>query len=468
MLTIFGKPHRKGGFCDGISRRDFLCIGGTLGGGALALPNLLAVEAQSGRRSSHRAIINVFLPGGPPHIDMWDLKPDAPVEIRGEFKPIQTNVPGIEICEHFPRIAQMADRFVFIRSIVGCSGDHDSFQCMTGRKKSPQQPDFWPSMGAWVSKVQGPANPSVPANLSLVYRTGHQPWGYPGDGGFLGLAHAPFRVVGGQMNDPSKNKSSKSASMGLDSMSLKGITLERLQDRMNLLRAFDDINRSIDQKGVMHGMDAFTQQAMGILTSSKLVDALDLSKENPQTLARYGVDDPAFVRDGAPRMVRNFCVARRLVEAGARVVTLNFSRWDWHGNDGKNFVEGRKDMPLLDQAVSALVADLYERGLNNDVSVVVWGEFGRTPRVNKDAGRDHWPQVSCALLAGGGMRTGQVIGATNRLAENAVRRPVTHQEVFATLYTNIGLNLSQVRIFDPNGRPQYLVDPGVEPLRELV
>jgi uncharacterized protein (DUF1501 family) len=150
------------------------------------------------------------------------------------------------------------------------------------------------------------------------------------------------------------------------------------------------------------------------------------------------------------------------------VVTLNFSRWDWHGADGKNFVQGRKDMPLLDQAVSALVGELHERGLSDDVAVVVWGEFGRTPRINKDASRDHWPQLSCALLAGGGMKTGQVIGESNRLAEHAVKRPVTHQEIFATLYTSIGLNLSQVRVFDPNGQPQYLVEPDVPPLKELI
>ncbi|HBI44981.1 MAG TPA: DUF1501 domain-containing protein, partial [Planctomycetales bacterium] len=237
---------------------------------------------------------------------------------------------------------------------------------------------------------------------------------------------------------------------------------------MRLRSAFDELNRGMDQTGVLDGMDAYARQAVNILTSSKLRDALDLSKEDPQVLARYGTDDPAFIRDGAPRMVRTFCLARRLVEAGARVVSMNFSRWDWHGPDGKNFVEGRKDMPLLDQAVSALVSDLHERGLDKDVSVVVWGEFGRTPRVNKGAGRDHWPQVSCALLAGGRMRTGQVIGETNRLAEYAVKRPVTFQEVFATLYKNIGINLSEARVLDTTGRPQYLVESGNEPMRELV
>ncbi len=457
MLTIFGKPHRNGGFCDGVSRRDFLTIGGTVVGGALALPNLLAAEARAGVRTSHKAIINIYLPGGPPHLDMWDLKPDAPIEFRGEFKPIKTNVPGIEICEHFPRIAAMMDKFVVIRSLVDSAGDHDAYQCMTGRKRNPREPGYWPALGAWVSKIQGPVNKAIPPHLTLMYRTGEQRWGYPGDGGFLGLAHAPFRLVGGKDNK-----------MQADSMVLKGMTLERLGDRVGLMKAFDDLDRRIDQRGVMDGMDAFNEQALGILTASKLKEALDLSKERPDVLARYGVDDPGFERDGAPRMVRNFCMARRLVEAGARVVSLNFTRWDWHGADGKNFVQGRKDMPLLDQAVSALVADLHERGLYNDVSVVVWGEFGRTPRINKDASRDHWPQLSCALLAGGGMKTGQAIGATDRLADHAVKRPVTHQEIFATLFTNIGLNTSEFRTFDTNGRPQYLVEPGVDPIKELV
>jgi hypothetical protein len=457
MLTIFGKPHRRGGFCDGLTRRDFLTVGGTLLGGALSLPNLLAAEAQSGLKRSHKSVINIFLPGGPPHLDMWDLKPDAPEDIRGEFNPIDTKVPGIRICELFPRIAQMADRFTFIRSLVGSSPDHDAFQCMTGRRREPQRPGYWPALGAWVSKVQGPVTPAIPPHLTLMYPTREARWGYPGEGGFLGLAHAPFRLVGG-----------KEKNLNADGMVLKGMTLDELQDRVRLLKTFDDLNRAIDQQGMMDGLDAFNQQALGILTSSRLKDALDLSQEPLPVLARYGLDDPAFERDGAPRMVRNFCVARRLVEAGARVVTLNFSRWDWHGPDGKNFVQGRKDMPLLDRAVAALVTDLHERGLHNDVSVVVWGEFGRTPRINKNASRDHWPQLSCALLACGGMRHGQVIGESNRLAEHAVKRPVTHQEIFATLYTNLGLNLSQVRIFDPNGRPQYLVEPDVPPIRELI
>jgi hypothetical protein len=457
MLSLFGKPRRNGGFCDGIHRRDFLTIGGSLFAGGLALPNLLAAEAKLGIRHSHRAIINVFLPGGPPHLDMFDLKPDAPVEVRGEFNPIATNVTGIQICENFPRLAQMMDKCIVIRSIVGSAGDHDAFQCMTGHKRTPQEAGHRPALGSWVSKLQGSVNRAVPPHLTLMYPTGERRWGDPGDGGFLGLSHAPFRLVGNKADKPRA-----------DNMVLKGISLEQLGDRVGLLQSFDSLKRTIDATGTIDGMDSYRQQALDILTSSKLVDALDLSKENPKTVERYGVDDPVFERDGAPRMVRNFCIARRLVEAGARVVTLNFTRWDWHGSDGKNFVQGRKDMPLLDRAMAALLNDLHERGLDQDVSVVCWGEFGRTPKINGQASRDHWPQVSCALLAGGGMKTGQVIGATNRLAERAVSRPVSFQEVFATLYTNIGLNINEVREFDANGRPQYLVEPGTEPIREVL
>jgi hypothetical protein len=456
MLNLFGAPHRDGGFCDGRTRRDFLTIGGTLFGGALAAPHLLAAEARQGTRTSHKSVIMIYLPGGPPHIDMWDMKPDAPAEVRGEFNPIQTNVNGVRICEHFPLMAKMMDKFAVVRSLVGSSGDHDAYQCMTGRPRTPANLGYWPSFGAWVSKTQGGADPAVPPHLTLMYRTGEQKWGYPGDGGFLGLAHSPFRLSAGQGTGPA------------DSMTLKGVTLEQLGDRTALVRSLDTIDRRIDRTGLMDGMDTFGRQALDILTSSKLKDALDLKKESARTLERYGFDDPAFERDGAPRMVRNFCVARRLVEAGARVVTLNFTRWDWHGGDGKNFVQGKKDMPLLDRGVTALVNDLHDRGLDKDVTVLVWGEFGRTPRLNNMASRDHWPQLSTCLLAGGGMRTGQAIGASNRLGEYAVERPITHQNVFATLYHNLGIDLNPVREFDPNGRPQYPIEPGTPAIRELV
>ncbi|WP_425615359.1 DUF1501 domain-containing protein [Anatilimnocola sp. NA78] len=456
MLTIFGSSRAHSqttGFCDRQNRRDFLTIGGMMLGG-LTLPQLLSAEAQGSVGRSHKAIINVFLPGGPPHQDMWDLKPDAPSEIRGEFQPISTNVSGIEIGEIFPKIAAIADKCVFIRSMIGATGGHDAYQCMTGRPLNPAAAGGWPAAGAWISKLKGPVNQAIPPHLSMCYKTDHGPWGYDGDGGFLGLAHAPFKLVGG------REETSKT-----DNMVLKGITLDRLQDRNNLLASLDHLRRDLDTSGKMAGLDTFTSQAVGILTSSTLADALDISKESPEVVAKYGMGDKKFRDDGAPKLTENFLIARRLVEAGARMVSLNFSRWDHHG---KNFDAIRQDGPLLDRAVAALITDLHERGLDRDVSVVVWGEFGRTPKINPQGGRDHWPQVSCALIAGGGMRTGQVIGATNRLGEHAIERPVSFQEVWATLYHKLGLNLSAVREFDLRGRPQYLVDPGVEPLKEVI
>jgi hypothetical protein len=455
MLTIFSKPNRNGGFCDGVSRRDFLTIGGSLMGG-LSLAGCLRAESEKNLGTQQqRAIINVYLPGGPPHLDMFDMKPNAPREIRGDLNPIQTNVPGIEICELFPRMAQIADKFIFVRSLADSASDHDAYQCMTGRRRDPAKAGFWPMMGSWVSKVQGPANQSVPPNLSLMYPTGERRWGDPQTGGFLGMAHNPFQLVGATALASSSN------------MSLNGVTLDRLHDRVGLMRSFDSINRELDTRGTMDGIDAFSQQALGILTSSRMAEALDISREDPRTLARYGHDDPAFERDGAPRMVRNFLIARRLVEAGARVVTLNFSRWDWHGGDGSNYPESRRNMPMLDCALAALVSDLSARGLDKDVSVVCWGEFGRTPRLNNQNSRDHWPQSNGCVLAGGGMKTGQVVGSTNRLGEVPHTRPVKFQEVFATLYKNVGLDLSATRVFDPTGRPQYLVDGGIEPIREV-
>jgi uncharacterized protein (DUF1501 family) len=215
----------------------------------------------------------------------------------------------------------------------------------------------------------------------------------------------------------------------------------------------------------MSGVDSFDQQAFGLLTSSKLVEALDIEREDPVVRASYGKGDPRNRDDGGPKLMEHFLVARRLVEAGARCVTLAFGRWDHHGG---NFTALREDLPLLDQGVSALVQDLHHRGLDKDVSVVIWGEFGRSPKINKDGGRDHWPAVSCAMLAGGGMKTGQVVGSTDRLGAEAKERPVQFGEVFATLYHNLGIDVNKVTIPDLTGRPQYLVDGGYQPMRELV
>ncbi len=446
MLTIHGNSSR---FCDGVSRRNFLRIG-ALGLGGLALPQLLQAENQSGIKRSHKAVIMIFLPGGPSHQDMFDLKVDAPSEVRGEFKPISTKVPGIQICEHLPRMASMMDKLAIIRSMVGASGDHDAFQCLTGRTLQNQPPGGWPSLGSVLSKLEGSVNPLVPPFVGLSPKMGEMRWARTGEPGFLGVGHAPFQ--------PNKGG-------GKDDMVLNGVTLDRLADRKNLLARFDRFRRDVDASGMMEGLDAFNEQAFGILTSSRLVEALDLEREDPKVRAMYGKGDSRNRDDGGPKLMEHMLVARRLVEAGARCVTLAFSRWDHHGD---NFGALRQDLPLLDQGVTALVQDLHQRGLDKDVSVIVWGEFGRTPNINKDGGRDHWPRVSCAMVAGGGMRTGQVIGATDRLGGEATDRPVQFGEVFATLYHNLGIDVNKVTLHDLSGRPQYLVDNGEQPMKELI
>ena len=261
------------------------------------------------------------------------------------------------------------------------------------------------------------------------------------------------------------NNSFRPEAEGKADMVLNGVTVDRLSDRRTLLTSFDRFRRDVDASGMMTGMDSFQQQALGVLTSSQLLQALDVSKEDPRLRERYGKGDLKVHGDAAPMINEQFLVARRLVEAGARVVTVAYGFWDYHG---KNFTNARNDLPLLDQAVHALITDLHERGLDKDVSVVIWGEFGRTPIINKDAGRDHWPRVSSALLAGGGMKTGQVIGATDRLGGEPNERPVTFGEVFATLYHNLGIDVSKVTVPDLSGRPNYLVPDGAQPMRELV
>ncbi|MGH7226311.1 MAG: DUF1501 domain-containing protein, partial [Gemmataceae bacterium] len=380
-------------------------------------------------RSSRKSVILIYLVGGPPHQDMFDLKPDAPKEIAGPWRPIATNVTGIRICEAFPRLARMMDKLVVVRSLVGNQSGHDAIQVFNGHHpRKPKPAGGWPQFGSMVVKVKGAIDRATPPFVSLCYTCTHGPYNEPGPG-FLGTSFAPLRPMG-----PAR-----------DDMVLRGITPAQLSDRKALLKSFDTLRRDIDASGTFHGIDTFTQQAFGLLTSSRMAEALDLSKEDPRVVARYGTGNPKVHMDGngAPRVPQSLLLARRLIEAGARVVTLNYSKWDWHG--GKNaegrannsiFLREAEDFPIFDQCVSALVDDLHQRGLDEDCTVVILGEFGRTPKISAQVGRDHWPQVNCALLAGGGMKTGQVIGATDRIAGEAKSRPVTHAELHATLYHN--------------------------------
>jgi hypothetical protein len=445
-----------------LTRRSFLQIGGlALGGfGTLSLPQILRAEQAApsrlgGSAAAHKSVINIFLSGGPPHQDLVDLKPEAPSEIRGEFHPIATNVPGIEICELLPQLARMTDKLAIIRSLVGSEGRHAAFQCQTGRRFANQIAGGWPSLGSHVSKLQGQVDPAVPACVGLAPKMITSTWADNGQPGFLGRAHAPFQ--------PNAE--------GKADMVLNGANVDRLGSRKSLLTSFDTLRRDIDASGMLLGMDKFTEQAFGILTSSKLAEAIDLDREDPKLRDRYGrgSDKPAGYGDAGPLLNDYFLLARRLVEAGVRVVSLAYGRWDWHGKPhGTTFENAREHFPMLDLALSALIEDLERRDLLDTTTVLVWGEFGRTPKINPNAGRDHWPEVACAILAGGGLRTGQVIGSTDRQAARPKDRPVTFQEVFATLYHSLGIDVNTATVTDLAGRPQYLVDDGTQPIRELV
>ena len=424
-----------------LSRRSFLSVGGL---GLLSMPQVLRAQKING--TSHKAVINIFLGGGPPHQDMWDIKTEAPSEIRGPFKPIPTNVGGVHIGECFPKIASMFDKFTAIRSVVGSDGSHDGYQCVTGwSRKDMVSGTSYPAIGACASKILGPVDPAVPVAVGLADPTQHAPWSEAGGAGYLGDTHKPFKPNGEMMEDLKLN-----------------MQIERFKNRKELLTGFAKLNATID-KSV--NIDTFTEEAFGVLTSSALVDALDISKEDPKIREMYGDGKPfKFQYDGAPTVNEHVLMARRLVEAGARSVTLSYGRWDSHGD---NFGLVRDHGGKLDQCVSALVADLDQRGMLDDTLVVVWGEYGRTPKINPKGGRDHWPQVSAALLAGGGFNHGQIIGSTNRLGEVPETRPVHIQEICATLYRGLGIDTMSTTLLDNTGRPQYLLDHR-EPLKELI
>lgn len=453
MLRIVGSGQRH---CDGLARRGFLQIGGLALGG-LSLPEMLRAEAATAgierprKGLGHKAIIMIYCSGGPSHQDTFDLKMDAPREYRGEFTPISTNVPGVEICEYFPRLARSMDKFAIIRSLYGGPDQHASDLCMSGYPiAAGKRQSGRPSLGSVISKLQGPTDRAIPPFVGLTIKTRHAPYSNPGYPGFLGAAHAPFQPE----------------SQGLADMTLQGVTLNRLRDRKSLLASVDHFRRQFDTNKAIQETDTYTQRAFEVLTSSRLVEAMDLEREDPKLRDRYGRGSsaPAFGEDAGPHWMDQFLMARRLVEAGVRCVTLSFGSWDRHGG---NFYKLRRQIPPLDLGVTALVDDLHARGLQDDVSVIVWGEFGRTPRINKGAGRDHWPPASCALLAGGGMRMGQVIGSTNRLAEVPQDRPIHYQNVFATLYRQVGIDPMTATVMDHAGRPHYLLDHR-EPVHELI
>jgi uncharacterized protein DUF1501 len=434
--------HRFDRYCDGVTRRSFLRIG-SLAMGGLSLRQLLHAEQRQGR-SSHKAVIMVYLSGGLSHHDSFDPKPDAPGEIAGEFRPIATRVPGIRVTEHLPRLAAMMDRLAIVRSIVGLRDEHSSFQTLTGFPMQIAQREGKPNAGSIIGRLLGPTSRTVPAYVDLFPTMQHRPYNIPGPG-FVGPTQAGAKVEG----------------ESIAVMQLRGLGLSQFQGRRRLLQTMDSLRRQLD--GSIERMDTSYRQAFEVLTSRRMVDALDVGREPRQVRDRYGHGSPRHQGDGAPLWNDQLLMARRLVEAGARCVTVAYGFWDTHGN---NFGHLRGNLPVFDQGISALIEDLHQRGLSNDVSVVVWGEFGRTPRINKDAGRDHWAPVNSALLAGGGMRTGQVIGATDRFGGHANRRPVHYRDILATIYHNLGIDPHAI-VRDALDRPVFILPQETQPVREL-
>ncbi|HWE38864.1 MAG TPA: DUF1501 domain-containing protein [Isosphaeraceae bacterium] len=444
MLTLFGTGRR---YCDGVTRRSFLRLG-ALGMGGLALPQLLRAEEAAGLGSgrSHKAVIMVYLSGGLAHQDTFDPKPDAPAEVRGEFQPIATRVPGVSFGELLPKMAGVMDKVAVLRSLVGFRDEHSSFQNLTGFPMDLSNREGKPHFGAVVSRVQGVVDPVVPPVVDLFPVMQHKPYNSPGPG-ILGQAHRPARLNG-------------------DDLALlrpTAVAPDRVAGRRRLLDDFDRLRRRADDLPT-EGLDPFYRRAFDVLTTDKVARALDVTREDPRLRDRYGKGSPKHLGDGAPMWNDQLLAARRLVEAGARCVTVAYGFWDTHGS---NFSYLKHHLPLFDQGVSALVEDIHARGIDKDVTVVVWGEFGRTPKINKDAGRDHWAPVNSALLFGGGMKVGHVLGSTDRNAAFAVRRPIHYHDVLATIYHNLGIDPSGY-VDDRLGRPVPILPPTARPIDELV
>jgi len=468
VITFTGQRRQH---CDGINRRAFLSAGAIWAGG-LTLANLLQAEEASGRRSA-KSVIHIHLDGGPPQMDTIDMKPLAPAEIRGEFSPISTRLPGVQMGELLPKLASIADRLVLIRSLVGAASRHDAFQCQSGfDTKNLASIGGRPAMGCVVSRLMSSSADVAPAFVDCMQgrplvRNSARP-------GFLGPAYAPFRpdmssmftrqLEPGMVGELARRGKNHTTSLELNA----AINATRLDDRAGLLDSLDSLRREVDAAGHMSAMDRYHQQAASILTSGHFARALDLESEDPRTLAMYTPDASRIPgRHGTsdhPHAARKLLLARRLVEAGVRCVSVSFSDFDTHSS---NYPRMRQVLPMLDHGLHALITDLEQRNMLDDVAIVAWGEFGRTPKINSNGGRDHWPRVSPAIMAGGGFKAGQVIGATDRTASTAASRPVHYQDVLATLYHHLGINARTVTIPDTRGRPQYLLDRG-EVIREMV
>jgi len=446
-----------------MERRSFLKAG-VLGMAGLSLAELLkfeALAADSGKSPSREhSVIILWMRGGPSQHETWDPKPDAPIEYRGEFGAIPTRVPGIQICELLPMSARLMDKWSILRSLHHDDAGHSTGDqiVFTGYPSAPNLPaegpgNTFPSCGSIVAKQLQHRNPRLPAYVMI-------PRMVPGTGAaYLGTAFNPFET----MADPMADKPFKVPNVSLPA----GMSFQRLEARRSLMTSFDSLRRDVDNSGQLEAMDRFHQKAWDLVTSPQAREAFDLDAEPRALRERYGVmpefKAPTPDRCGVPAWSQRLLLARRLVEAGVRLVTVDLRWWDTHVQGFDTMRNGF--LPRWDRAYSALIEDLDQRGLLATTMVIAWGEFGRTPKVNTNAGRDHWPNVFSAAVAGGGIRGGRVIGASDAKGAEPAENPKTPQDVLATMYRHLGVDAT-VQYTDHSGRPHPVLPSGA-PIDEL-
>ncbi len=448
MLNISAQDRYR--HCDGLTRRSFLKVG-VLSAAGLSMADFLRLKAQANQENSSTrdtAVILIWLDGGPTHMDTYDLKPNAPAEYRGPMNVTQTNVPGMQICDLMPRQAGVMDRLSIVRSLSHTTGDHfaGAHWMLTGYlgSNSARREPMYPSVGAITARMRGAYQQGVPPYVSVPYAStvGIRP-GYL-SGAYLGTSYNPFQVN----SDPNRSNFS------VQNLSLpNGVSLSQLEDRRELLSSFDTMRRDLDQSGVIETMDHFQQEAFEMITGPAARYAFDINAEDPRTRDRYGRHNWG----------QSTLLARRLVESGVTFVSVHMGGWDNHSNIEQAM---QSKLPIYDRALGSLVEDLVDRGLYERVAVCVCGEFGRTPRVNGNAGRDHWGRAGFCILGGGGIQGGQVIGATNDKGEHPVEQRVGPGDMLATLYHVLGIDTS-VAFTDPSGRPHHILRDG-RPIEGLV
>ena len=446
-----------------IERRSFLKVG-VLGMAGLALSDLLkceALAASTGKSPSRESsVIILWMRGGPSQHETWDPKPEAPIEYRGEFGAMRTRVPGVQICDLLPMSARIMDKWSIIRSLHHTDAGHSTGDqvVFTGYPSPPNLPaegpgNEMPSCGSIVAKQLQDKNPRLPAYVMI-------PKMVPGTGAaYLGPAFNPFETVA----DPIGDKPFKVPNISLPA----GVSLERLENRRALMYSFDNLRRDVDNSGQMEAMDRFHQKAWNLITGKEAREAFDLDAEPRAIRERYGFipefKAPTPDRCGVPAWSQRLLLARRLVEAGVRLVTVDLRWWDTHVQGFETMREGF--LPRWDRAYSALIEDLDQRGLLKTTMVIAWGEFGRTPKVNANAGRDHWPNVFSAAVAGGGIKGGRVVGASDAKGAEPVENPKTPQDLLATMYRHLGID-TKVQYDDHSGRPHPVLPSG-NPIEEL-